>query len=380
MQGRSLAIAAIAAVGLVTTSLTAQGKACGPDEQVPWWPRRVFDTYTAKSARDRAVMGPVLGAVEALVRKTAYGSPRGFAVRPSWSSGESRDSRIGLRLFEFGTVVLYACSVYDEHGSDLTVTFNPEPIAWSEGDRAMLDENGDGLYYERVRSEPLFGATATYGHFEEENTEGLFVLFTAGSESPTVPVTREEYLRALILTLEGKNQANVKKVLALASKTQYQRWVEDAPARKKRHEEILAGIAQSDPSKVAQVRADLENADRLAGETLKKEEAQEREQLDKAIAGATAPGDKLRAQIAAMTPRELASPAWALGGDLVPAGTPNANAVVRVNPAFYRARTSPVEVRAILVRMPNALRDMKALHHQLFREFDWEALKRLVSP
>jgi hypothetical protein len=380
MQARSLAIRCLAAVGLMTTALQAQEKACGPDEQVPWWPRRVFDTYNATSASERAAMGPVLSAVEALVRKTSYGTPRGFAVRPAWSAGWSQASRTGLQSYEFGTVILWACSIYDEHGSDLTVTFNPNPQSWSEGDRPMEDENGDGLYFERVRSEPLFGATATYGHFEEENTEGLFVLFTAGGESPTVPVTQEEYLRALILLLEGKNQEKVKKVLEFASKTQYQRWLEDAPARKKRHEEMLLGIAQVDPSKVAEVRADLEKADRVAGETLKKEEPLEREQLDKAIAGATAPGDKLRAQIAAMTSAERASPAWAFGGDLVPAGAPNANAVVRIRPAFYRNRTSRVEVHAILVRMPGARREMKALHHQLFREFDWAALKRMVNP
>jgi len=379
MPARSLAIAGLVAIGLVTSSLEAQ-QACGPNEPVAWWPRRVFDTYNAASPRDRAVMEPMLSAVEALVRKTSYGTPRGFTVRPAWSSGVKPTSPSAPRFYEFGTVIFYACSVYDEHGSDLTITFNPDPQSWSEGDRPMLDENGDGLYYERVRSEPLFGATATFGHFEQENTEGLFVLFTAGGESPTVPVTREEYLRASILTLEGKNQEKVKEVLAFASKTQYQRWLEDAPGRKNRREEMLAGVASVDPSRVAQLRADLENADRLAGETLKKEEAQEREVLDKAIAGATAPGDKMRAQIAAMTPGERASPAWAFSTELVPAGTPNANAVVRSRPEFYRARTSPVVVRAILVRMPNARREMKTVHHQLFREFDWAALKRMVKP
>jgi hypothetical protein len=66
--------------------------------------------------------------------------------------------------------------------------------------------------------------------------------------------------------------------------------------------------------------------------------------------------------------------------ELVPADMPNANAIVRVNPAFYRARQSPVEPRAVLVRMPNAYTQLKEQHMQLYRELDWAAVKRLVNP
>ena len=56
---------------------------------------------------------------------------------------------------------------------------------------------------------------------------------------------------------------------------------------------------------------------------------------------ATAAVDKIRARIAAMTPAERALPAYAEGMafDVVPQGTPDANAIVRVNPALYRTRT-----------------------------------------
>lgn len=35
--------------------------------------------------------------------------------------------------------------------------------------------------------------------------------------------------------------------------------------------------------------------------------------------------------------RTAASPAWVIGVDFVAPGTPNSNAIVRINPAFYRA-------------------------------------------
>jgi len=68
-----------------------------------------------------------------------------------------------------------------------------------------------------------------------------------------------------------------------------------------------------------------------------------------------------------------------IGYDFVAPGTPNATAIVRIDPDFYRARRSSAEVRAILVRIPNAYREMKSQHEQMYREFDWAALKALLS-
>lgn len=367
-------LAATIVLALLSSNIGAQK--CRPDEQVPWWERRVFGKPPANRA-ERAAIEANMGSAEDLVRKTAYATPRGFAVRPTWSFG---DPPTGSQLsrYEYATTTFAECSKSDEHGSDFTVAFNPEPQQWSEGDRPMPDENGDGLYTERLRSEPLFGTTATFGHFQEENALALQLLFTVGGESPTIPATREEYLRALIFTLEGKNQEKVKEALEFASKTKYQRWLESAAERKKGIEDVVAGVTMVDPSLAKKVRADAEAADRKAGETLKKEEPAERVELEKMRANATAAGDRFRAQIAAMTPAERASPAWTYGMDLVPAGSPNAHAIVRRNPAFYRVRTTSSAPRAILVTVPGSHEQNKALHQQMFREFDWETLKRLL--
>jgi hypothetical protein len=329
-----------------------------------------------------------LRAAEELVRKTNYGKPRGFAVRPAWGYGGpdrgertwgyGNPTRNPIRGYGYGTVIYHACARHEEFGSGIDIEFNPDPQSWSEGDRAMLDENGDALYSERPRIEPLFGSTATFGHFDLVNSEGLFLLFTAGGESPTIPVTREEYLRAVIFSLEGKNQEKVKELLEFTSKTQYERWKERAAERKRDIEQMVAGVAQVDPAKAAKARADLENADRVAGETLLKNEPAERAELDRMRANATAAGDKIRARIAAMTPAERALPAYVVDRfDVVPAGTPDANAFVRVNPEFYRTRRTPVEARAILVGIPMD-EYLPAQRRQMIREFDWDALKRLL--
>ena len=66
---------------------------CGPEELVPWWPRASGGSREFTTA-EKAIMDANLKAAEEIVRKTNYGSPRGFAVRPWWGySGPMRDQR-----------------------------------------------------------------------------------------------------------------------------------------------------------------------------------------------------------------------------------------------------------------------------------------------
>jgi hypothetical protein len=177
--------------------------------------------------------------------------------------------------------------------------------------------------------------------------------------------------------MEGKDQEKVKATKAAFKKTPYETWMEGAAERKKTREMILANI--SDKAQAEKTRSQMEENERKTTEAMKKDEANGRAWMSNAQ-NAAPPGEPLRAKLAAMTPAERASPAFILGlFDLVPAGTPNARAVIRENPAFYRARRSPVEVRAILVTLPNMNEVVKPAHRQLYREFDWATLKGLVD-
>jgi len=75
-----------------------------------------------------------------------------------------------------------------------------------------------------------------------------------------------------------------------------------------------------------------------------------------------------------------AAPAYLVGFDFVEADVPNAQAVVRKNPAFYRARNSPLEARLVLVRLPHNYAALSERNRQMYRELDWAALKALVNP
>jgi hypothetical protein len=80
-----------------------------------------------------------------------------------------------------------------------------------------------------------------------------------------------------------------------------------------------------------------------------------------------------------MTPQERASQAWAAGVDLMPAGAPGALRVVRVDPAFLRARGSAAEARAILVILREPPPALVEAQTQLHRDLDWSALRRLLD-
>ena len=106
-------------------------------------------------------------------------------------------------------------------------------------------------------------------------------------------------------------------------------------------------------------------------------------------------GDRYRAQIAAMTPAERASTAWAVGADLAAAGAPFARRLVTLNPEFYRTKGSPVEVRAILVYMETAVQPAAFINaspngqgwrsidrsvYEAYKKLDWAAFERMVAP
>jgi hypothetical protein len=349
---------------------------------VPWWPR--FNANVGANtltAAERATVEARLAAVEALVRKSPYGTPRGFAVQP-WFSIHAITTRTELYPYEFLADTKNRCSKYDEGQAHLVVQFNPDPMSWSSGAQPFIDERGDSLYMERPRRAALFGATATFGGFHEENTNtsAFFLLFTTAGESPTLPVSREEYLHYKIFEHEGKDQQKLRAITADFSKTPYERWVEDASERKKRNEELYALIAMSSPEQAAKTRTDMEKAEQAESEKLRRADAFEREKQAKEIAIYKGIGDNYRAQLAAMSAQERSAPALLVGFDLVSQGTPNAYAIVRKNPAFYRVRSSPFEPRAILVSMPNGYKELWPQQEALYKQFDWAAIKKMVSP
>lgn len=153
-------------------------------------------------AEDRALIERTLTAVDQLVRKTVYGTPRGYYAFTQFTYN-APSSRTRLSEYEFAYVIFCPTRAIAVDGSNGgQVVFNPNPQWWSESDRPMIDEHGGQIFTERIRKPTQLGATLTFGDVGDDPNAGFRLLFTTGDESPTLPVTREEYLRAQIFTIE----------------------------------------------------------------------------------------------------------------------------------------------------------------------------------
>lgn len=373
MQPRLVSLASVALVaGLIPLSAgTAQSASSSqPPRLKPGWYVRSHYLNDPPAAL-RAIFERNLTAAEQLITSTsAYARPAGFEAQAHWVA-QPRALPGGLRTYWVQIQPYVPDWISTAGGSSVLVqiVFNPEPGYVSDG--VVKSETGETYFHERPRSAE-YGTPFVYGKFGVPNTS-LRVLFTARDQDPTLPVSREEYLRARIHELDGDGQ--LKEAQAAVAKTTYQAWMDGAAERKKEREEVVA--AMPDRESAAKMRATLEKAEQDLAEGLKKNEPRDADNV-RAMRGFD-PSRILRDELAALTPQERASQAWVGGTTLMPAGTPNARRVIRANPAVYRMRVSPAEPRAILVVLHEPMRAMKAVHEQFHREFDWAALRKLLD-
>jgi hypothetical protein len=197
-------------------------------------------------------------------------------------------------------------------------------------------------------------------------------------------VSREQWLRALILDAEGKDGNREKSVRATLEKTAYQQWLDGAAERKKNVDAAVSAVAQSQGRAAAEeMRKTLEQTNREVGEQLKAQEAEERER-NKQILSTSTRGDALRAQIAAMSPAERASGAFVdHSGELRAANDPMGHRLLTPDPAFWRVRRSRAEVHTISVHFDwdnfCAKPSTRAALERAWQNVDWAAIKRLVE-
>lgn len=145
--------------------------------------------------------------------------------------------------------------------------------------------------------------------------------------------------------------------------------------RQRDREMMLASMP--DRTAADQLRAQLEQTERETTQMLKERESQDIENLE--TFRAADPTAAARARLAAMLPEERASQAWVSGAELMPVDTPHAMKVVKADPAFFRHHGSKAEARAVLVILREPPKGLEAPQVQLYREFDWAAVRRLLD-
>jgi hypothetical protein len=409
MRCRALGVVTAAVVNVSTPMAAQRGPGAAPAPGPGWLQRQSIldvDQGVPITAAERATVAARLAMIDAEIRRAdALARPNAFEAKASFG-WDGRGGQFTGRdhVLSYSYLVAATAPTFKLNGADafraIRVVVNPyaRNLASDQDQPIAEDEDGGEIYLELPPGLPIRGATTAYEYEKEKQPTGpegisasnggkVAVLFTAGGVSPWLPVSRERYLRALILQVEGKNQETLKQLRDAASQTPYERWMSGAAQRRKERESAMAMIA--DKARAAKSLEALEKTEREVTENLKASETKDRE-FNRRMATNTL-GDQFRAQISAMTPAERATTAWMVGGQLVSADEPFARRIVTLNPAFYRTRGSPLEPRAILVFMtttgytgeglvggqgwPNIDRAV----HDVYRMVDWGIFARMLD-
>jgi hypothetical protein len=343
--------------------------------------------YEGITRADRAFAMARLAEIEQILyRIPELASPTEFVVRKQyWGGGrpiimKNGTSGYSLRLWFFARYGP-AREVGGEGCVCLSVTINSGP------ESRLSDEHGRPIIIEGDAGEPIPGATVTYrGAPSDEREVSASVIFTRGGEFPWEPVSRETYLRALIHEVEGLKGEKVADFRKALEKTAYERWMEEAPQRKKDRADLAARLKGiQTPEEIAKQIAAMEATEREVTEQLKAQDAEDRKRNQEYLAGSTY-GDQVRAQIEAMSPEERRRPAMAAkDGELLPLDAPDGQRVLSPKLDFWRVRRSPVEIHSITVSIGGSTgvdQSRDAVIHglqQAYRNLDWAALKRMVD-
>jgi hypothetical protein len=328
-----------------------------------------------------------------LLRKVpVLAEPDGFEVGEymKWRSF-GRDQRRG-DLFSYDYGLNFWSPTYKIDGEVMTsvvFTVNPYPDllagGWAELSRDS-DGPAGGIWVERPRG-PDYHGGVVFDKLERSSASFIQVLFTLPGEFPTVPVSRERFLKAEIARSSGPDS----EMAAALKKSAYQEWLRGAPARKHERDQAVAMVSATDREKAATLKAALEQTEREVGEQLKASEASERERAGN-LATEPSTSQKLRTMLSLMSPAERAEPAILSGTEVgayefVPGDTPFARPLVALDLAYARASGSPVAMRAVVVYFAqkgfNEFHNRSAIDqaiYKIYQTLDWEALAALLEP
>jgi hypothetical protein len=225
------------------------------------------------------------------------------------------------------------------------------------------------------------------------------VIYFAKRDRPLwIPVTREQFLQDMIHDREGEvaRLAEALKKLPPCDKA-YKDWISGAEERRKRTEESYQSLKKTDPAEAERFRADHEKLE--AEMPARYKEVQARCEADRKWR-AEHPTDpeleRLRAELAGMTPAERTSRAWTRQAfdyphPFVPANTKGARPVVRFNPDYFDLSRPRTDMQLITVLLENVpvnlaeppLTDWDSLGlvrlWQFVNQVDWQQLAAMIS-
>lgn len=252
----------------------------------------------------------------------------------------------------------------------------------------------EGAEFEYTMGKLVPGASITWNKLvPPPNPSWEESLFIRDGEVAYHQLTREEVRRWQIVEEEGRQGEKLSQRRELLANTPYQRFMAEAPDRKKTRDElraVLKGVRT--PAEIDAQIKEMEAAERQAAAELKAQDANDRAQND-SLSRAQSSADRARASIARMSAAERKLPAYVKHQaanvdtlfDFGTADTPMVGRVVRPNLAFWNMHRSPVEVRSIHVSFTAGCPkeppppDVHAALWKLRQNMDWSALTKMVN-
>jgi hypothetical protein len=389
-MSKRIALSSVLAAVLAIAG-AAQNKPTAPESRgsgwLPW-----YYTYdkSGLTAAERTALTARASAYERLfVVRDSLARPQGFRVESSVFGGLGSPGRLG----QFGYRIIFFEGMVGHEGPGLLWAYEnvlASNVRTVDSGPADFKDGQGEIYRERPKGAAIPGlppgAVVFGGLSFEPATQArenvIQVLLTSGGELPWSDVSRERILNMLI----AEADAAVKKDQQALSETTYQRWLSDAAKRKQEREQTLVAITAIDKAQAATTKAEMERGEKATGESLKQNDAAEREQWTQALAADTALLTKRRSELAAMSPAERAAAAWvpSNSGDAFRFTAPGAagtSHLIADKPDYYRIKGSRLEVRSLLVgfRMPDYAWADRAVSDS-YRAFDWAAAARMLGP
>ena len=392
-------ITVVSATAIVSLSAAQRSTAAAQVKpRVPGWlPRsdmvRIRGNGTPTPA-ERAAVEARFAEYERLFKAAeSLARPMGFIVAPSTAGGLIM-GRSGYPSFFYG---LQIAPALQERQAAIFASENPEAASvWAGGGGpANFSDAAGDIYSERQRSGPLPGMPPTTYvfdglHFDKPTSardNSVRVLLTSDGVLPWADVSRERVLNILIAEAEE----TYRKTAQATSETASQRWLREAPERKRTRDQLvvtLMATAGMDKAQAEKVRVDMERTERELGESYKKAEAEERENGRRSLALLKERSSYVHAQLAAMSAAERAMPAWIqLTRDghykFALPGTAGFERLVADRPDFYRFKGSRVQVRTLMIyfqiqEYPGEEAENRAVIDS-YKAFDWTAAQRMLT-
>ncbi len=207
------------------------------------------------------------------------------------------------------------------------------------------------------------------------------LVFTRGDLPPWVPVSREEYLTALIANRDSVARASAASVSEGNSDRAWREWVAQRPQRLAEIEKTVAALRKAAPAQAEKTRADMLKMDRGIEAQLKSQVGTFSSSGSDTLARSVA---AMRAELAAMSPAERASPAWRgvaeLDSGLLPAGADGARMLCAANPALLDRSRPVTDLQVLDVDAEfsgDAVGDARV--RALLQTADWARIARFVS-